>query len=171
MRLTTLTMLICLMILSLTSFGLTQTKTMNVTAMTVRVPTATASPTQTLAKAIARAEGFYVKNSIPNRLHNPGDIRSHSLHAYPGQIGLSHGYVVFRNNRAGWNALEHQITKMVEGGSRLYSVNMTLNQFSKKYAESPTWVKNVSSILNVTSSTRMWEILDVAPILDILGEI
>jgi hypothetical protein len=121
------------------------------------------SPTQTLAKAIARAEGFYVKGSIPNRLHNPGDIRSRLLHAYPGQIGLKHGYVVFRNDRAGWAALERQIDKMVDGSSRIYNVNMTLKQFSKKYAESPTWVKNVSSILDVTSSTRMWEILDVAP--------
>jgi hypothetical protein len=116
-----------------------------------------------LVSAIARAEGYWVKNSIPNRLHNPGDIRSHSLHAYPGQIGLSHGYVVFKNDRAGWAALTHQIDKMADGSSRIYNVNMTLKQFSKKYAESPTWVKNVSKILDVTSNTRMWEILDVAP--------
>jgi hypothetical protein len=148
------------MILSLTSLGLTQTGTRHAIATTSTVPVETVR----LAKAIARAEGFYVKGSIPNRLHNPGDIRSHSLHAYPGQIGLSHGYVVFRNNRAGWSALEHQITRMVEGSSKYYNVNMTLNQFSKKYAESPTWIKNVSKILDVTFSTPMWEILGVAPV-------
>jgi len=143
--------LILFLILSLTSLGSTQT----VYAATVPVGTVK------LAEAIARAEGFYVKGSIPNRLCNPGDIRSHSSHAYPGQIGLRHGYVVFKNNRAGWAALEHQITKMVEGRSRLYDVNMTLAQFGKKYAESPMWVKNVSSILAVKLETRMWEILDV----------
>jgi hypothetical protein len=156
------------MILSLTSFGLTQTKTMSATATATANMRETAfvtmdRPTHVLAKAIARAEGFYVKSTIPNRLHNPGDIRSHSLHAYPGQIGLKHGYVVFKNDRAGWVALEHQITRMAEGSSKIYNVNMTLNQFSHRYAESPTWVKNVSSILGVTSNTRMWEILDVAP--------
>jgi hypothetical protein len=135
------------------------------TASIVVAKTPLTVPVETikLAKAIARAEGFYVKGSIPNRLHNPGDIRSHLQHAYPGQIGLSHGYVIFRNDHAGWAALERQIDKMVDGSSRLYNVNMTLKQFSHKYAESPTWVKNVSKILDVTSSTRMWEILDVAP--------
>src|SRR5947209_5334458 len=82
----------------------------------------TLPPTQQLAEAIARAEGFYQKGSVPNRTHNPGDIRATRGEHYPGQVGLNkHGYIIFRNDRAGWAALNHQIDKMVEGESRHYN--------------------------------------------------
>jgi hypothetical protein len=122
------------------------------------------SRTQTLANAIARAEGFYVKGSLPNRLHNPGDIRAHRNEHYPGQIGLTrNGYVIFRTNAAGWAALRHQIDKIVTGTSKHYNVNMTLRQLGKRYATSAAWVRNVSRSLGVAQSTELWEVLDVAP--------
>ncbi|PWT76385.1 MAG: hypothetical protein C5B59_06580 [Bacteroidetes bacterium] len=123
--------------------------------------------TQALARAIARAEGFYVKGSVPNRFHNPGDIRAHSAHAYPGQVGLSkHGYVIFRSDADGWMSLLAQLEGMIERHSKNYNVNMTLLDFSHKYATSPTWVKNVSKILAVKKNTKMWEILGEAPVLE-----
>lgn len=122
------------------------------------------SRTQTLANAIARAEGFYVKGSLPNRLHNPGDIRAHRNEHYPGQVGLTrNGYVVFRNNAAGWTALRHQIAKIAEGTSKHYNVNMTLRQLGKRYATSPTWVRNVSRSLGMPANAELWEVLDIAP--------
>lgn len=127
----------------------------------------TPSRTEALAGAIARAEGFYVKGSVPARFHNPGDIRSHSRHAYAGQVGLSrHGYVIFRNDAAGWAALRGQIEKVISGESKIYTVNMTLRQFSKRYATSATWVRNVSRLLAVDANAPLWEVLDVAPALE-----
>jgi hypothetical protein len=69
-----------------------------------------------LAVAIAKAEGFGVKGTVPTRYHNPGDIRSRSLHAYKGQVGLNRcGYVIFKNDKAGFAALETNLMLMASG--------------------------------------------------------
>jgi hypothetical protein len=109
-------------------------------------------PTKNLAQAIARAEGFGVVGTIPTRLHNPGDLRALSPHTYPGQIGVdSKRYAIFRNDRAGWAALYHQLDKIMAGASRFYSPQITFQQFSRAYAEvNGVWLRNVCNILKVT---------------------
>jgi len=122
------------------------------------------TPTQKLAHAIAKAEGFGTRNAKPTRLHNPGDIRARRSNAYPGQIGVDRqGYAIFKTDRAGWFALEAQIDKIVTGASNFYSVNSTLKQLGRGYATSSIWVKNVAKNLGVTPDTSLFEILDVAP--------
>jgi hypothetical protein len=119
-----------------------------------------------LATAIARAEGFGAsKKNIPTRYHNPGDIRASRGVHYPGQAGLNkHGYVIFRDDKAGWAALEDQLNRIVTGESRFYTVNDSLQQMARKYATSRTWVRNVAHILGVTPGTSLWQILDVPPV-------
>ena len=122
------------------------------------------TPTQKLAHAIAKAEGFGTRNAKPTRLHNPGDIRARRGNAYPGQVGVDkQGYAIFKTDHAGWAALEGQIEKIITGASRFYNVNMTLAQISRSYATSSIWVKNVAKNLGVTPDTSLFEILDVAP--------
>jgi hypothetical protein len=122
---------------------------------------------QTLAKAIAKAEGCYVKGTIPNRYHNCGDLKAVRGYRFPGQVGVGKGgHVRFKNDAAGWAALTHQIDKIIAGDSR-YTVNMNLKEISKKYAGNwRVWSKNVAHSLGVTPSTDLWEILDVPPILE-----
>lgn len=128
------------------------------------------SPTphvRALAEAIARTEGYYVKGSLPNRHRNPGDIRASKGIIYPGQIGIDRRrYVIFANDRAGWNALYSVLQKVITGESKYYTVNMSLRQLAKHYATSKIWVRNVSKILAVTPDTKLWEVLDVAPRLE-----
>lgn len=120
--------------------------------------------TQALASAIAKAEGFGIKNAVPTRTHNPGDIRASKSAHYPGQIGLnSQHYVIFKNDAAGWAVLNQQLEKIAQRESKYYSPEMTLLQLSKKYATSPTWIKNVSKNLGVTPTTTLAVILDVPP--------
>ncbi len=122
------------------------------------------TPTQKLAHAIAKAEGFGARNAKPTRLHNPGDIRARCGNAYPGQVGIDkQGYAIFKTDRAGWAALEAQIDKIVVGASRFYSVNSTLRQLGRGYATSSIWARNVAKNLGVTPDTSLFEILDVAP--------
>ena len=118
-----------------------------------------------LAKAIAKAEGFGTKRTLPTRNHNPGDIKAMKSYRFPGQVGVNKQYVVFRNDKAGWEALRHQINKIVNGESR-YSVNLTLKQLGKRYAESGIWPKVVAKYLGVSPSTELWQILDVPPTLE-----
>jgi len=133
--------------------------------LTASVVAHAVTPTQKLAHAIAKAEGFGAsKTNLPTRCHNPGDIRARRGVHYPGQVGLnSRGYVIFKDDRAGWTALESQIEKIITGASRFYNVNMTLAQISRSYATSSIWVKNVAKNLGVTPGTSLFEILDVAP--------
>lgn len=125
------------------------------------------SPTAQLAQAIAKAEGFYTHGTIPQICKNPGDLKVVKNWRYPGQAGVCKGgHVRFRNDAAGWAALTHQLTKVVDGTSR-YSVNMTLRQMSRQYAgSSRIWAKNVAHNLGVSPDTALFEILDVPPVLD-----
>jgi hypothetical protein len=112
------------------------------------------------ALAIARAEGFGVRGTIPTRYHNPGDIRAHAGVHYPGQVGLNrHGYVIFANDASGWAAFE-KILARVYGDSRFYSGDMTLIQFGRRYATSPLWVRNVSRTLRVSPRVLLCDLLD-----------
>ena len=120
---------------------------------------------QIFAKAIGKAEGFSRKNTIPNRCHNPGDIKAIKNYRFPGQVGIHKQYVVFKDDKAGWEALQHQIDKIVNGESR-YSVNLTLKQLGKRYAESGVWPRVVAKYLNITADTELWEILGVPPYID-----
>jgi len=118
-----------------------------------------------LVKAIAKAEGFGVKGTIPTRCHNAGDIKALRNYRFPGQVGVRKQYVVFKSDKAGWEALRHQIEKIIAGESR-YSVNLTLKQLGKRYAESSIWPRVVAKYLSVTPETYLWEILDTPPALE-----
>jgi hypothetical protein len=123
---------------------------------------------QVLASAIAKAEGFGRAGTIPSRYRNPGDLKAVRGYRYPGQMSVGKGgHVIFRSNAAGWDALDHQIEKIMDGTSR-YNVNMTLREISRKYAgDSRVWTKNVAHNLGVDPETDLWEILDVPPRLEI----
>jgi hypothetical protein len=110
-----------------------------------------------LAVAVAKAEGFGVKGAVPTRYHNPGDIRSRSLHAYKGQIGLNRcGYVIFKNDKAGFAALEANLLLMASGQSKFYGPTMTITKVAKLYATGwRLWAKNVAKNLGVPPTTTL----------------
>lgn len=119
----------------------------------------------TFARAIAKTEGFYSKGTIPNRFHNPGDLRARARHVYPGQVGLSSGgYVIFKTDRAGWTALQDQIRKVLAGESHFYTVDMTIRQLARRYATNyKLWAKNVAGILVVPPSMTLQEYFEIPP--------
>lgn len=110
-----------------------------------------------LAVAVAKAEGFGVKGAVPTRYHNPGDIRSRLAHAYKGQIGLNHqGYVIFKNDKAGFAALEANLLLMASGQSKYYGTDLTIIKVAKLYATGwRTWSKNVAKNLGVPPTTTL----------------
>ena len=123
---------------------------------------------QTLAEAIAKAEGYGRKRAIPTRYHNPGDLKAVRGWVYPGQIGIGKAnHVRFRDDNSGWTALRHQVEKIISGSSQHYSVNMSLQEMSKHYAGNHrVWTKNVAHNLGVPQDTSLWEILGVPPVLE-----
>lgn len=116
------------------------------------------------AQAIGRTEGFYVKGTKPNRYHNPGDIRSRKDRAYPGQMGRDKfGYVIFKNDAAGWSALRRQVWKIIDGDSSSYHQSMTLRQIARVYAASPQWRKTFCKILRQSPDATFEELFELAP--------
>lgn len=114
------------------------------------------------ATAIAKAEGFYVPDSLPARAHNPGDLTD------DGDIGLgfeqSEGpgaaeITRYATDADGWAALTRKVRRMLSGGSTVYTLNMTINQVGMKYARSEDWGINVARELGVTPSTPLVSIV------------
>lgn len=112
-----------------------------------------------MAYAIAKTEGFLMRGSKPSRLHNPGDIRRVYGYRFPGQVGIdSQGYVIFKDDASGWDALENQIRKMC-GDSGIYSPHMTIEDVAKKYARDwRIWSINVAKELNCTPKRMIAEL-------------
>jgi hypothetical protein len=111
-----------------------------------------------LASAIADAEGFGVRGVIPTRYHNPGDLKTIPAAAkLPGQKSIGKGgHVVFKSDAAGWAALKDQIAKMVDGRSKHFNADMTFAQVAKRYAGNwRPWVKIVTKELGVTPNTTL----------------
>jgi hypothetical protein len=117
-----------------------------------------------MATAIARTEGFYTTGTIPNRYHNPGDLRASIKNAYPGQTGLAkHGYVVFKSDAWGWAALEKQIQMIIDGDSQHFDQSMTFAQIARIYAASPEWPKTLCKILKISPALTIQEYFGLAP--------
>jgi hypothetical protein len=115
-----------------------------------------------LATAVAHAEGFGVRHAIPTRYHNPGDLKSARIYKkLPGQKALGKGdHIVFESDYAGWAALRDYLTKMVDGRSHYYNPNMTLAQMSRIYAGNwRPWLAIVTKELNVAPSVRLRDLL------------
>ena len=130
---------------------------LTITPIFARAQAVDTDKVHSLAVAIAKAEGFGVKGTVPTRYHNPGDIRSRSLHAYKGQIGLNRcGYVIFKNDKAGFAALETNLLLMASGQSKFYGPNMTIIKIAKTYATGwRLWSKNVCKTLGVPPTTTL----------------
>jgi hypothetical protein len=110
-----------------------------------------------LAVAIASAEGFGVRHAIPTRYHNPGDLKTSRKFKWDGQKGIGKGgHVIFKSDAEGWSALKQQILKAALGRSKAYNPSMTFQQIGKKYAGNwRVWSKNVCKQLDVPTTTTL----------------
>jgi len=114
------------------------------------------------ATAVAHAEGYGIRRTIPTRYHNPGDLKSARIYRpLPGQKTLGKGdHIVFESDTAGWAALRDYLSKMVDGRSKRYNPNMTLMQVSRIYAGNwRPWLKIVTKELNVEPSIKLRDLL------------
>ena len=139
---------------------------------TMRAQSKMPTPTPTLsvnidtfATAIAKAEGFGQRGTIPTRYHNPGDIKSVYGEKFFGQVRVGKGgHIVFRNDAAGWLALRAQIERMICGQSHFYTPEMSLQQIAKRYAGNyRVWARNVSRNLGCPPSITLAELFDIPP--------
>ena len=126
--------------------------------------TSTIDPARRFAWAIAKQEGFFLRGTIPARNHNPGDLKSVRGYRFPGQVGIDrHNHVIFRNDNAGWAALENQVRKMCTSQGK-YSAAMTIQQVARLYARNwKRWSTNVSAYMKCPSTVTLAELFNIPP--------
>jgi hypothetical protein len=115
------------------------------------------------SRAIAKEEGFYVPNSVPNRAHNPGDLTD------DGDVGFGtiqtqgpHGakITIYANEARGWDALYHKVRRMLNGASHTYTLDLSIMQVAIKWSGDPAWARNVAKSLGVDTQTTLATIAD-----------
>lgn len=107
------------------------------------------------AQAIARAEGFFTRGSIPQRAHNPGDLK------LPNTPTIGGGITVFPNDAAGWTALYKQLYRILIGQSDWYSLDMSIADMAHTWTttQADAWGANVAHFLSVDPDVKLWEVL------------
>lgn len=101
---------------------------------------------QTLAAAIAQAEGFGKVGDIPTVRNNPGDLES------GGHV------VAYATPEEGWAHLYNQCADILSGQSHYYNPAMTINQIAQVYvatSDATNWANNVAAALGVTPDTTL----------------
>jgi hypothetical protein len=116
---------------------------------------------EAMARAIARAEGFFVSDSLAQRANNPGNLKL-------GDIGLGtiRDKTVFPTVEQGWTALQRQIRFMLTGTSQFYTPAMSILEVAAIYTgrDNPlAWATTVASALGVSIQTKLADLIAVAP--------
>jgi hypothetical protein len=105
-----------------------------------------------LAQAIAWAEGFGKPGAVPTTANNPGDLKVGDV----GSGTTASGITVFPDAQSGWDALNSQVAKMLNGSSNFYTPDNTIAQAGQTYAAGdPNWAKHVASYLGVDPNTTL----------------
>lgn len=114
------------------------------------------------SRAIAKEEGFYVPNSVPNRAHNPGDLTD------DGDVGFGtvetkgpHGarITIYATDADGWAALYRKVRRMLSGASQTYTLDLTVMEIGLKWSGDPLWSRNVAAALGVDTRATLAEIV------------
>lgn len=104
-----------------------------------------------LMHAIAQCEGFFVPNSLPARLNNPGDLEIGDVGS-----GTVDGKTRFTFLNDGWDYLFEQCYLILAGTSTQYTLDMTFEQFTLKYGGGdPNYASNLCRILATSTTTTL----------------
>ena len=117
------------------------------------------SQLQSLARAIAKAEGFYVVGSIPNRANNPGDLELGAPY-----VSLASKVTQFPTSDAGWQALYKELTLIVTGASGVYTSGLgtSITDLASTWTggDNPqAWANIVAGALGVTVDAPLSEVM------------
>lgn len=123
-------------------------------------------PVWRVCHAIATAEGYGQPNVAPTNLNNPGDLSpgDENGQATIGDPEQHDGSFIihFASAMGGWTALYIKINRIKANASKIYSPDMTWQQFANEYAgDSVDWVNNVTSYLGTTTDARVGDSLGV----------
>jgi hypothetical protein len=122
---------------------------------------------QAFATAIAKEEGFYVQGSVPQRANNPGDLTDDGdvgmgVIATSGPQGAK--ITIYPTVEAGWAALTKKVARMLNGGSAVYTPDLTITEVGLKYSGTAQWGANVAAMLGIDPRTTLAEYASSQPL-------
>lgn len=127
--------------------------------VTVVTPAYSSDRLARLSVAIGAAEGFGMQGALPTRYHNPGDLKGRPEMWGAIRTGKG-GHLVFRTDADGEAALRRQLMLVLQGRSKVYTLDMTLDRVARRYAaNSNNWARYVSKVLGVPSRTTLRDFL------------
>jgi hypothetical protein len=112
-------------------------------------------PIAAVAEAIARAEGYYVPGSLPQRANNPGGLRLY---------GETAGITQFQTPEQGWQALYSQLEWVAAGLSQYYQPSMNWWEFGAVWTggdNAATWTRNVTAYLGLAPDSPIGQTIFV----------
>jgi len=110
-----------------------------------------------LASAIALAEGYTQRGSLPWRACNPGDLEEGDL-----GNGTLNSKTIYPDHSSGWAALEFQCGRILTGSSTHYKPTMTVPQIAAIYTgnDNPAgWAATVCDALGLLPTDPLSKIL------------
>jgi hypothetical protein len=118
-----------------------------------------------LATAIATAEGFFSSdpNVVPRRANNPIDLTDGLGVPTLGNANKE-GVKIFGSIADGWKAAYIQVTAMLDGSSKHYTVGMSIFQVAKVFTgnDNPAaWANNCASVLGLSTSNTLQDFLNL----------
>ncbi len=112
-----------------------------------------------LSLAIAAAEGFPKKDSIPARAHNPGDLELGDQ-----GLGTINRKTIYPDDAAGWRALRHECTLILTGRSHYIHTSMAITDVAMIYTgrdQASTWATEVAHLLGLCITDTLEDLLDL----------
>jgi hypothetical protein len=115
------------------------------------------------SEAIARAEGFYVPDSVPARARNPGDLTDdgdvgNGVIQTAGPNGAA--ITIYASDADGWAALHKKVRRMLDGASHTYTPDLTIMEVGLKYSGDGAWGLNVAKQLGIDSRMTLAELAE-----------
>ena len=104
-----------------------------------------------LAQAIARAEGYYVSGSLPQRRNNPGALKLDG-----------NEITQFATPSEGWAALHRQLEKILNGESAFYTPDMSIRQVAEIWTggdKPDAWARIVAGELQVDETLSIGAVI------------
>lgn len=116
----------------------------------------TLNKTDRISRAIAKAEGFFVHGSLPQRANNPGDLKLGDQ-----GLGTINGKTVYKSAVDGWLHLNKEVILILSGKSKYYTPDMTISELAEVWTggdASDSWAATVAESLGVSIDTKIKDV-------------
>lgn len=114
-----------------------------------------------LCNAISVAEG-YGKSGPTQHANNPGNLCDDGdvgcgCVTTQGRFGAQ--ITIYKTVEDGWKALTKKVSRMLQGHSRVYLLDMSIAEVAVKWCGDPNWGLNVARELKVPVNTTLRELV------------